>query len=702
MEHLGGNWFDGLSNSVKRRRSQMSRRPRRDSLPAFEGRGLNPLFSTPSSEDASQISRHKNASNAINFNTRHRVSHASGNVDMYGGRNSEGPRQSGDSKDGVGNENKVKKLKLKVGGMTCTIHANPAGNTAPENGLPKKSSQSSDGAKPQEKKQSYSNSNHSSDKRSGLQRHPWKDLSRSGFGLEKEESLMGRISGKNIDGNRGDKSEAVRKSKRVPKRRVIGEEFADDDDEIQYLEKLKTTKVSAEYRDEQDFSTKHRKLSSVSNMENGASSTSHKVGNRRSSSDRVSEDKDNEDEDAGFDAELQDKKRKKQRNESDDISMDSKREMTLTTRQRVLQSSKDASGSSASFIEFPNGLPPLPSRKQKEKLSETEQQLKKAEAAQKRRMQNEKAARESEAEAIRKILGQDSSRKKREDKVKKRQEELAQEKAANAHMLPPNTIRTVIGPNGTTVTFSEDIGIPSILRSPPISYPPPREKCAAPSCTNPYKYRHSKLKLPICSLQCHKAVEKMTADGTRVQEKMVTDETRVQEKIAADETRIQEKMVADETRIQEKIADDGTSVPEKMAADGSSAPEKMAADGTSAPEKMVADGTSVPEKMVADGTSALEKMVADGTSAPEKMAADGTRVQEKTADDETSVQEKMAADETHVPQKMVANETKAQEKATDETSFPEKMLTGETCVPEKMAADETSVQMMMVTDEASV
>ncbi|CAL0302384.1 unnamed protein product [Lupinus luteus] len=530
MEVSGGTWFDGLSNSVRRRRSQMSRRPRRDSLPAFEGRGLNPLSSTPSSEDASQIYSHKNASNATDFNTRHRVSRASGNVDMYGGRNSEGLRQSGDSKDGVGNENKVKKLKLKVGGMTCTIHA----NTAPENGLPKKSSQSSDGAKPQEKKRSNSNGNHSSDKRSGLQRHPGKDFSRSGFGIEKEESLMGRISGKNIDGNRGDKSEAVRKSKRVPKRRVIDEEFGDDDDEIQYLEKLKTAKVAAEYRDEQDFSTKHRKLFSVSNMENGASSTSHKVGNKRSSSDRVSEDKDNEDEDAGFDGELEDMKRKKQRNESDDILMDSKREMTLTTRQRVLQSSKDASASGGSFIEFPNGLPPPPSRKQKEKLSETEQQLKKAEAAQKRRMQNEKAARESEAEAIRKILGQDSSRKKREDKLKKRQEELAQEKAATAHMLPPNTIRTVIGPTGTTVTFSEEIGLPSILTSPPISYPPPREKCAGPSCTNPYKYRHSKLKLPLCSLECYKAVEKLAADEASAQEKTAADEASAQEKTAAD------------------------------------------------------------------------------------------------------------------------------------------------------------------------
>ncbi|OIW20260.1 hypothetical protein TanjilG_07517 [Lupinus angustifolius] len=527
---------------------------------------------------------------------------------------------------------------------------------------------------------------------------------RGGFGLAKEESLMGRTPGKNASSKRVDKSEPVRKSKRVPKRRVLVGEFSDDDnvdDEIRYLEKMKTPKVPAAYKAEQKLSRKERKVSSVSNIENAISSKAHDDDKERSRSDRVSEDIDVKNEkEVRSDAELDDKIKGKQMKESVDELMDSKREMTLTMRQQARLSSKDSSGSGAGLIEFPDGLPPAPPRKQKKKLSETEQQMKKAEAAQRRKVQLEKAAREAEAEAIRKILNQDSSRKKREEKMKKRQEELAKEKAAN--IQKPNTIRYVYGPNGITVTFPEEMGIPSILKQPPISYPPPREKCAAPSCTNPYKYRHSKLKLPICSLQCHKAVEKMTADGTRVQEKMVTDETRVQEKIAADETRIQEKMVADETRIQEKIADDGTSVPEKMAADGSSAPEKMAADGTSAPEKMVADGTSVPEKMVADGTSALEKMVADGTSAPEKMAADGTRVQEKTADDETSVQEKMAADETHVPQKMVANETKAQEKATDETSFPEKMLTGETCVPEKMAADETSVQMMMVTDEASV
>ncbi|KAF9596521.1 hypothetical protein IFM89_012252 [Coptis chinensis] len=115
---------------------------------------------------------------------------------------------------------------------------------------------------------------------------------------------------------------------------------------------------------------------------------------------------------------------------------------------------------------------------QKEKLSEVEQQLKKAEAAQRRRMQVEKENRDSEAEAIRKILSQDSSRKKREDKLKKRRDEIAQEKAANALTLPPNTIRWVMSPTGTVVTFPQDIGLPTIFCSKPCSYPPPRENCA--------------------------------------------------------------------------------------------------------------------------------------------------------------------------------------------------------------------------------
>ena len=47
-----------------------------------------------------------------------------------------------------------------------------------------------------------------------------------------------------------------------------------------------------------------------------------------------------------------------------------------------------------------------------------------------------------------------------------------------------------------------------------VSYPPPRERCAGPSCPNPYKYRDSKSKLPLCSLQCYKAVQQKMAAET--------------------------------------------------------------------------------------------------------------------------------------------------------------------------------------------
>ncbi|EYU34896.1 hypothetical protein MIMGU_mgv1a007616mg [Erythranthe guttata] len=197
---------------------------------------------------------------------------------------------------------------------------------------------------------------------------------------------------------------------------------------------------------------------------------------------------------------------KKQTKEVTDFSEYSKGS-SITTRRRANLTGRDISpGLVANSVQFPDGLPPAPPRKPKEQLTEEEQQLKRVEAAQRRKIQNEKAARESEAEAIRKILGQDSSRKKREEKIKKRQEELAQERSANAATVASNVVRWVMGPSGTIVTFPHDIGLPSIFESNPCSYPPPREKCVGPACTNAYKYRDSKSKMPLCSLRCYKAV----------------------------------------------------------------------------------------------------------------------------------------------------------------------------------------------------
>jgi len=103
--------------------------------------------------------------------------------------------------------------------------------------------------------------------------------------------------------------------------------------------------------------------------------------------------------------------------------------------------------------------------------------------------------------------------------------------------------RLTMSPQGTVVTFSEDIGLPSIFQMGTNGYSfatqslnikeysisniwyalktcvsatmmfwifqlssPPREKCAGPNCTNEYKYRDSRSKPPLCSLGCYRAL----------------------------------------------------------------------------------------------------------------------------------------------------------------------------------------------------
>lgn len=429
------------------------------------------------------------------------------NVDTYNGIEGEtlSPEQFGVGVGASGNESRVKKVKLKVGGVTRTIHADSTSN-----GESLKNFRSSDTSRSWQNQSLKENSEgeHSvSDKRAGLQGVPWKNFSGGDFSIRRESFSMSKASGKNIFEKAGDKSEPVRKSKRVPKRRVLDGEYGEDDedDEIRYLEKLKSKLSLGSKEKDGESSLKQQK---VSNVENMVSSRLVKDG-KKSRSGLPSANTDCEEEVLLSDDDLEGSEKRKGK-ELIDLPNDGKKEVALTSRQRALQSSKDGSSASANFIEFPDGLPPAPSRKQKEKLTEVEQQAKKVEAAQRRRMQVEKANRESEAEAIRKILGQDSGRKKREELLKKRQEELAQEKAANALTLAPNTIRCVSGPTGTVMTFSADMGIPSVLNSKPCSYPAPREQCAGPSCTNPYRYRDPKTRLPLCSLKCYKAIHAET------------------------------------------------------------------------------------------------------------------------------------------------------------------------------------------------
>ncbi|KAF3776540.1 hypothetical protein EJ110_NYTH47754 [Nymphaea thermarum] len=429
----------------------------------------------------------------------------SGSVGTSNGMRSENDVAADSGKGYSSQEKMLRKVKLKVGGVTHTIHTKAThGSSGNRRSSPFGSStkppRSSDASRQRHKLIIQDDLNDEGqsppDSGNGSQGIPWTDF-----------------------------KEPVRKSKRVPKRRVLDGDFdGDDDDEIRYLERLKTSKTNADYGSEYDeaYQEEHKKRSSRGSRKRAVDEfdedvyggkTSSRKENSKKARTRDADDLYCVDEEESSFANEDDEsmvfnsgsRRKKPKTGLPHGQTDDK-EIPLTTRQRALQSGKDAS-SGVSLIEFPDGLPPAAPRKQKEKLSEVEQQLKKAEAAQRRRMQVEKAARESEAQAIRKILGQDANGKKKEDKLRKRKEELAQEKAARAMSLASNTVRWVMGPSGTVVSFPED-AVPSIFNSQPSSYPPPREKCAGPSCTNAYKYRDSKSKLPLCSLQCYKAVNK--------------------------------------------------------------------------------------------------------------------------------------------------------------------------------------------------
>ncbi|KAF4354006.1 hypothetical protein G4B88_011169 [Cannabis sativa] len=424
--------------------------------------------------------------------------------------------------DDLDNENKVKKVKLKVCGVTRTIHANSISDGASAVGSSTtKSSHVSYAPRPRQKIIQDSADNHTftSDKGTDLYRRLCKD-SRNVINAGKDDSPGPED---NIYAKEIGKYEPVYKSKRVTRRRFIDDALDEEEDnslEVQYLEKLRTSRTASDYDeeykdDEERDSRKHRRISKVLkrssdrqyDLDMGDYGSSRlRRDAKKSRSGRISDDTDYVEEEYSISDDEPNSKRRKPRRESINSIVDNKKEMTVTTRQRALQTGKDVSSSlDANLIEFPNGLPPAPPRKQKEKLTDVEQQLKKAEAAQRRRMQVEKAARESEAEAIRKILGQDSSRKKKEDKIKKRQEDRAQERAANSMIIASDSVRWVLGPSGTVVTFPNEMGLPTIFNSKPCNYPPPREKCAGPSCTNSYKYRDSESKLPLCSLQCYKA-----------------------------------------------------------------------------------------------------------------------------------------------------------------------------------------------------
>ncbi|CAN6994102.1 unnamed protein product [Brassica rapa subsp. trilocularis] len=460
MEPNGGAYLDGMNNTVRKKRSLTCRRPRlegstpsdnlskisSDDIPAFDTNPTRKEFSLSHcisrADSIAESQRGNNGTLRREINKRSTEGVLAPASWKNTSREDEGNGRINGKATALG-ELEGETKRMK---LKISVHANGSSrkSSKPVNNTTNNDLEESS-ASPLDRKAGLE----------GVNRNPEKD--------ETGRSKQGGPSG------------SVRKSKRAPKKRVF-ESNDDSDDEIRYLEKLKYRNVSVCNEETESV----RRLLKPSNGEQ----------KNKTASEKVSEEMDYEEEELDSVA------------DEKEIGNEVKRQSTMTSRQRTLAS---ASGKS-SAIEFPDGLPPTTSRRKKENLSEMEQQLKKAEAAQRRKVQIEKAARESEAEAIRKILGQDSSRKKREDKIKKRLDELAQEKAAHEERASTSYIRTIMGPNGTTVSFPID-KVPSLFDPKPFSYPPPRENCAGPSCTNSYKYRDSKTKLPLCSLKCYKAVQ---------------------------------------------------------------------------------------------------------------------------------------------------------------------------------------------------
>lgn len=201
----------------------------------------------------------------------------------------------------------------------------------------------------------------------------WKD-SKSAFKNGKAGSAS---PDEDIIANETEIIEPIRKSKRVSKRRLIEEVLDDgDDDSVEYLEKYKTSRAARYYSvdvkdDKERDGRKQRKTSKVSkrnpdaqydmNMGDYGSSRSRRE-TKKSRAGRILDDTDYEEEDSISDDEPN-RKKKKPKKEFVDLIVDPKNEMTVTTRQRALQTGKNVTSSlGANLIEFPNGLPPAPPR----------------------------------------------------------------------------------------------------------------------------------------------------------------------------------------------------------------------------------------------------------------------------------------------------------------------------------------------------
>eukprot|EP00252_Welwitschia_mirabilis_P017810 TRINITY_DN3959_c0_g1_i2.p1 TRINITY_DN3959_c0_g1~~TRINITY_DN3959_c0_g1_i2.p1 ORF type:complete len:660 (+),score=169.90 TRINITY_DN3959_c0_g1_i2:600-2579(+) len=376
------------------------------------------------------------------------------------GRSSEGREHDKSAdKELPSQESRPTKLKLKVGGVTHTLSANAVNNAAGNKAKFEGSSHSKKPPQPPEggrRRQRLILPENSDDEdefvprmERSLLESPKKEVSTriaasTELSLDKEDQDT-KLVKEAVHVIQTEKfnnvmiNQAVRKSSRTPKPRMfdgVQDDYVDDDGSVLQKRTLKRRTLSSENDGYEDNGSSTRRSSRVpktniiSNDFDYEDEEEHNKRQRKKSRyEREAEDLYEEDEEAvsgyddvdDLDMEIEGKKsRGKRKADVVNSNGDGKKEAHLTARQRAMQSFKEVNTElGANLIEFPDGLPHTAQRRKKEKLSDIDQQLKKAEAAQKRKMLVERNNNAIQAEAIKKILGHDSAKKETRAKIKK-------------------------------------------------------------------------------------------------------------------------------------------------------------------------------------------------------------------------------------------------------------------------------------------
>lgn len=158
MDNFGGFNFVDMSKNVKRRRSVRHRQPFDDSQSHLDYREYSSLSSTPLSDSMSKASSGENASQG-GGNRRKELSLSqciSGGGSYTNHSEAEAAQKTNDGESNESGVSKLKKVKLKVGGVTHTIHTKGVSESSSLAGSSStKSSHSSDSYLTQHKLTTY-------------------------------------------------------------------------------------------------------------------------------------------------------------------------------------------------------------------------------------------------------------------------------------------------------------------------------------------------------------------------------------------------------------------------------------------------------------------------------------------------------------------------------------------------------------------